>query len=115
MDFCCDALPSEHLGQVFLVFFFPTSIVFGIPHKDCRGCHSALSLLGFQASETHVLEFQVLVDTVLGPLVAQTRLFYSTKGGLDRGRKALIHSDNTDLQRLGHAPDLRRVLGEEVT
>lgn len=70
---------------------------------------------GFEASEAHVLNFQILVDSVLGALAAQTGLFDPTEGGLCTGYQALIDSNHPHLQRLCHPPDLTHILWVEVT
>lgn len=65
---------------------------------------------GFEASEAHVLDVQILFDAVLGAFAAQTGLFDPAECGLWGGEEALVDSNYPHLQRFRHPPDLTHIL-----
>lgn len=98
---------KSNLSSTFTVIFHDCCTCLCVSPLDC-------SVSGFQASEAHVLDFQVLVDAVLGALSAQTGLFDPTEGSLRCGQEALVDSNYPHLQCLCHPPDLTHILRVKV-
>lgn len=72
------------------------------------------AFLGLEATKTHVLDMEVLVDAVFGAFHAQPRLLDAPERGLRSGQQALVDPHDAHLQALSHPPDLAGILREEV-
>ena len=75
---------------------------------------STNNLDALETAEAHVFDVGVFVNAVFGAFATESRLLDSTKRRFNTGHNALVDTDHSHLQALGHAPDLSHVARVEV-